>query len=260
MRVTRASGVRADAATLKSMATRGGPPRKGGRPAARAGSSAKGAKRAQPRPAKQPAPPASTPPQPSGPFRLGVIPGATPGKWVDVWKARMPRVELELVPVAVATQRRALARGEVDAAIVRLPIDRDGLSVIPLYEETTVVVCAADSHLTAADELTVEDLAGEILIVPGDDVLDLTVPGTEPPRFHPPETTEEAIATIAAGVGIVAVPMSLARLHHRKDVTFRPLAAAPTSPVALAWPADGTTELVETFVGIVRGRTANSSR
>ncbi|MDT3315786.1 LysR substrate-binding domain-containing protein [Microbacterium sp. KSW4-11] len=240
------------------MATRGGPQRKGGRPGlgkASAKTSAKPKSRAKAVPE-----PATVAALPAGPFRLGAVPGATPGKWIDTWKTRMPRTPLELVPLIVAEQRGAFERGDVDAAIVRLPIDRDGLHVIPLYEETTVVVCAADSHLTAADELTVEDLAGEVRIVPRDDVLGVELPGTEAPRFAAPATTGEAIETVAAGVGMVVVPMSLARLHHRKDVTFRPLAGAPASAVALAWPADGTTELVDAFVGIVRGRTANSSR
>jgi len=172
----------------------------------------------------------------------------------------MPRNPLELVPLTVAEQHAAFARGDVDAAIVRLPIDRDGLNVIPLYEETTVVVCAADSALTAADELTAEDLLGEVRIVPGDDVLSFDVAGTAEPRFAAPATTGEAVEIVATGVAIVLVPMSLARLHHRKDVTFRPLVEAPASAVALAWPAEGATELVDTFVGIVRGRTSNSSR
>ncbi|MDQ1129419.1 substrate-binding domain-containing protein [Microbacterium sp. SORGH_AS_0888] len=197
---------------------------------------------------------------PLGPFRLGAIPGATPGKWIDTWTERMPHNPLELVPLEVAGQRTALDAGEVDAALVRLPLDRDGLHVIPLYEEVPVVVCASESHLTAADELTTADLVGEVRIVPADDVLDLDVPGTLAPVFDAPETTADAIATVAAGVGIVVVPMSLARLHHRKDAAFRPLLDVPLSPVALAWVASGTTPLVDTFVGIVRGRTAHSSR
>ena len=95
-------------------------------------------------------------------FALGAVAGATPGKWIDIWKDRMPRTELVLVPLAVADQRRALRDGEVDAAIVRLPIDKDGLHVIPLYDEVPVVVCAKDSHLTAADEeLDMADLVGD---------------------------------------------------------------------------------------------------
>jgi DNA-binding transcriptional LysR family regulator len=194
-------------------------------------------------------------------FALGAIPGATPGKWIDIWNERMPQTSLELVPLAVADQRRALRDGEVDAAIVRLPIDKDRLHVIPLYDELPVVVCAKDSHLTAADEeLDAADLVGEVLIVPQDDVLGIHLPGTVVPRFAPPADTGEAIATVAAGVGIVVVPMSVARLHHRKDVEYRVLSGGPLSTVALAWDAERTTPAVEAFVGIVRGRTANSSR
>ena len=193
-------------------------------------------------------------------FVLGAIPGATPGGWIDAWNERMPQTKLELRPIAVAIQRASLLDDGLDAALVRLPIDRDDLSVITLYDETAVVVCSADSHLTAVDELGLEDLAGEILIVPQDDVLGLEAPGTDSPSFAPPEDTEQAIATVAAGVGIVVVPMSLARLHRRKDISYRPLRDVPASTVALAWPTERTTPAVEAFVGIVRGRTANSSR
>lgn len=172
----------------------------------------------------------------------------------------MPRTPLDLVALEVRDQRRALLDGEVDAALVRLPIDRDGLSVIALYDEVAVVVTSVDSHLTAADELDLADLAGEVVIAPRDDVLGVEVPGAEPARFDPPETTADAVATVAAGVGVAIVPMSLARLHHRKDAAHRPLRDGPVSTVALAWRTDATTPEVETFVGIVRGRTANSSR
>ncbi|MFK4835194.1 LysR substrate-binding domain-containing protein [Microbacterium sp. ZW T2_14] len=213
--------------------------------------------RPQPSPGPSPTPPAE--PMPTT-FLLGAIPGATPGKWIDTWKERMPRTSLELVPLAFADQRQALVDGEVDAALVRLPIDKDGLHVIPLYDEVPVVVCAKESHLTAAAELDTADLVGEVLIVPQDDVLGIRAPGTEKPRFAPPADTAEAIATVAAGVGIVVVPMSLARLHQRKDVEYRPLLDGPASTVALAWSVDRTTPAVDAFVGIVRGRTANSSR
>jgi DNA-binding transcriptional LysR family regulator len=172
----------------------------------------------------------------------------------------MPQTALELISLPVAGQRRALLDGDVDAALVRLPLEKDGLHVIPLYEEVPVVVCARDSHLTAADELAIADLEGEVLIVPDDDVLGIRVPGALPPAFAAPADTAEAIATVAAGVGIVVVPMSVARLHHRKDADHRPLADGPRSTVALAWVAERTTSAVESFVGIVRGRTANSSR
>ncbi len=199
-------------------------------------------------------------PEPEAPrtFRLGAVPGATPGKWIDAWKQRMPRVPLELVPIEAATQRAAL--DGVDAALVRLPLTDDSLHIIPLYDELPVVVAAVDSHLMAAAELTGSDLEGEVVIGLTDDVLGpLELPGTSPARFAA-LPTNEAIVTAASGVGIVIVPMSLARMHHRKDIDHRVLVNGPVSTVALVWPRERTTPDVETFVGIVRGRTTNSSR
>ncbi|MGZ0711840.1 LysR family substrate-binding domain-containing protein (plasmid) [Coraliomargarita sp. W4R53] len=193
-------------------------------------------------------------------FTLGVIPGATPGKWIDLWNTRMPRTQLNLVHLTVPDQQRALMSGEVDAAIVRLPISKDDLHVIDLYEEEPVVVAAIDSHLTAAESLSIADLAGEVVIVPADDVLALTVPESVAPTFAPPSDTTEAIQTVATGVGIIVVPMSLARAGRRKDTAYRVLRDGPVSGVGVAWLIDSTNPAIDTFIGIVRGRTVHSSR
>ncbi len=172
----------------------------------------------------------------------------------------MPATPLELTILTPDEQRAALVTGAVDVALVRLPVEKTGIHVIPLYDETPVVVCAADSHLTAADELALADLAGEVVIVSEDAVLTPEVPGAVPTTFAAPRSVEDAITLVATGIGIAIVPMSLARLHHRKDTAWRPLTDGPASAVGIAWRADSDDPLVELFVGIVRGRTANSSR
>ena len=119
----------------------------------------------------------------------------------------------------------------------------------------------SDSSLAAAEELTFDDLAGEILFVPTDDVLGpLEVPRVVAARGPRPPTTAEALETVAAGVGIVILPLSLVRMHRRRDVAHRPLVGAPASAVALAWLAERTSPEIEALVGIVRGRTTRSSR
>jgi hypothetical protein len=65
---------------------------------------------------------------------------------------------------------------------------------------------------------------------------------------------------VASGTGVVVLPMSVARLHARKDVTTRPVVDAPESQIGLAWRADLDDPRTETFVGIVRGRTVRSTR
>ncbi|MFC9837254.1 LysR family substrate-binding domain-containing protein [Rhodococcus sp. NPDC127530] len=192
-------------------------------------------------------------------FRLAYVPGVTPTKWVRIWNERLPDVPLTLVPVAAADAAVTLRGGGADAGLVRLPIDRTGLSAIPLYTEIPVVVAPKDHVVAAVDEVSIADLADEIVLHPHDDVLVWdSLPGL--PAQDRPATTADAIELIAAGIGLLVVPQSLARLHHRKDLVYRTVSDGPESRIALSWPEDDTTELVEEFIGIVRGRTVNSSR
>ncbi|MFF7366409.1 LysR family substrate-binding domain-containing protein [Streptomyces tricolor] len=192
-------------------------------------------------------------------FRLAYVPGVTPAKWAKVWNERLPGIPLTLVQVPAAEAPEVLRAGEADAGFVRLPVDRTVFSAIPLYTETTVVVVPKDHLITAADEVTLADLVDEVLFHPLDDVFDWDAPPGEP-AFERPATTPDAIELVAANVGLLVVPQSLARLYHRRDLTYRPVVDAPQSSVALSWPEEATTDLVEDFIGIVRGRTVNSTR
>ncbi|MET7475240.1 LysR family substrate-binding domain-containing protein [Streptomyces sp. NPDC005648] len=192
-------------------------------------------------------------------FRLAYVPGTTPAKWVRIWNERLPDTPLTLQAVAATEVSDVLRAGGADAGLVRLPVDRAYFSAIPLYTETTVVVVPKDHVITAAEEITLADLADEVVLHPLDDVLDWDGPPGEA-AFERPATTEDAVELVAANIGLLVVPQSLARLHHRRDLTYRPVTDAPQSGVALSWPEEATTDLVEDFIGIVRGRTVNSSR
>lgn len=189
------------------------------------------------------------------PFRVGFVTGATPDKWARTWRERS-RVPLELVPVEQADQESGIRDGSLDMCLVRLPVDRDGLHLIPLYDEVAVVVVGTEHLVTAAEEVELADLAEEQLVLPhpsgwtpGADQLD-----------WPPMSVRDAVEVVASGTGIVLVPMSVARLHHRKDVTYRPVVDLPATTVGLSWLVDNDDPRVQEFVGVVRGRTARSSR
>ncbi|MGV9642334.1 LysR family substrate-binding domain-containing protein, partial [Streptomyces sp. NPDC003514] len=192
-------------------------------------------------------------------FRLAYVPGVTPAKWVRIWNERFPDVPLTLHAATAAEAPELLRDGGADAGFVRLPVDREFFSAIPLYTEATVVVVPKDHVISAVDEVTLEDLADEVVFHPLDDVLGWERPPGRP-GFERPATTADAVELVAANVGLLVVPQSLARLHHRKDLTYRTLADAPQSSVALSWPQEATTDLVEDFIGVVRGRTVNSTR
>lgn len=202
-------------------------------------------------------------------LRVAFVPGVTPSKWVRIWGERFPGERLELLPLDTvalgstddlavlfeAQDARADAPadadvGPADVVIARLPVRTEGVHAIPLYEELPVVVVPADHEITAVDEIALDELEAML----GE-------------RMHAPAATPtggpDAVALVAAGVGAVLLPKSLARLWARKDVDSRPVTGAPSTTVALVWRTDLPAEraaLVEEFVGVVRGRTANTSR
>jgi hypothetical protein len=193
-------------------------------------------------------------------FRLLVVPGIVVDRWTRTWSQRLPEVDLQLVQTEPAHAATLLA-DTADAGLLRLPVDRDTFHAISLYTEATVVVFPRDhvfAALGATETMTLADLAGETLLRPQDDVLDWTGVPLDPTDC--PAGTGPAVELVAAGGGLLVVPMSIARMHHRKDVAHRVVTDAPTSSVALVWPRERYTNLVEEMIGIVRGRTENSTR
>ncbi len=173
------------------------------------------------------------------PFRVAFVPGVTPGKWERVWRERMRRATLELVPLPQDDALTALRAGETHMALLREVGADDEFHAIPLYRERPVVVAPKDHAVAAFDELALADLAGET-ILDGQDA--------------------DTIELVAANAGVAIMPMSVARAHSRRDVTSRPLVDAPDTGISLVWRRDAEDPRLDTFIGIVRGRTANSSR
>lgn len=173
-------------------------------------------------------------------LRIGYVPGVTLTKWRRIWGERF-REPLEVTDVAEADQRRAVLAGEVDMCFVRLPIDRDGLHLIPLYEEQPVLWISKDHILAALDEVTADDIDES---------------GTRVIHASDPDSID--LATYSAAV--LRVPMSIARSGSRKDMVYLPVTDAEPTTVGLAWLADNENPLIEEFIGVVRGRTVNSTR
>lgn len=190
------------------------------------------------------------------PFRVGFVSGATPDKWAGIWRKRHPQEPLDLVPVQQDEQEVALRAGELDMCLVRLPVDRESLHLIPLYDELPVAVVGKEHLVTVVDEVSLADLDDEQLVLPHESGW---TPSAEQLEW-PPMSLRDAVEVVASGTGVVIVPMSVARLHQRKDTAYRPVADLPPTKIGLAWLVDNDDERVQTFIGIVRGRTERSTR
>jgi len=189
------------------------------------------------------------------PLRLGFVTGTTPDRWATAWRDQR-RGPLELVPVTEAEQEPMLRDGSLDMCLVRLPVDRGGLHLVELYDEVAVVVVPRDHFVTAATEVELADLADEQLVLPHRS-------GWTPEADQlawPPMDERGAVEVVASGGGVVLLPQSVARLLRRRDVASRPVTDLPPTRVALAWRVDRDDERTQAMVGVVRGRTARSSR
>ena len=176
-------------------------------------------------------------------LRFAYVAGVTPGKWIRRWEERMPDVPLHSFMSDDGAQVSVLRDGAADLSFVRLPVEREGLNVIPLYEEQPVVVAPKGHEISLFEEVDLAELSTETFL----DVQELGGPAM-------------ALQVVASGAGLVILPMSVARHFNVKDTVARKLTGAPPTEIALAWPGDSTDEVIEEFIGIVRGRTAASSR
>lgn len=173
---------------------------------------------------------------------MGFVLGVTPGKWERVWAERMPRTPLQLLPLDQAEAMEALRDGSLDLAFVRLPHGAEpdvDIAAIPLYEELPVVAIARDHELSLLDRIVPNDLDGVALADSG---------------------WRDDIELVATGSFAAVVPQSVARALSRRDVVVRPAEGWPVTRVGLVWYPARATEFTEEFIGVVRGRTANSSR
>lgn len=190
-----------------------------------------------------------------GALRLGFVTGATPDRWARAWRDRRPE-PLDLVPVTEADQESWLREGRLDMCLARLPLDRDGLHLVELYDEVQVVVVPRDHFVAAGTEVDLADLVDEQLVLPHRS-------GWRPDAVQldwPAMSERDAVEVVAGGGGIALLPMSVARLHQRKDVVSRPVSDLPPTRVGLAWLQARDDEQTQAFVGVVRGRTPRSSR
>jgi DNA-binding transcriptional LysR family regulator len=181
---------------------------------------------------------------------IGLVPGVVPDKWTRRWADRMPDIPLRVLACGEDEQLQVLRDGRADMCFIRQAADAERptgpeeLSLIPLYTERPVVVAPKDHELELYDEE-----------VPAAELAAFTV--LDPAEMGGART---GVEVVASGAGVMVLPMSVARHYSRKDVISRIVADYPETKVGLAWLTERTDEVIEEFIGVVRGRTAHSSR
>ncbi|MBV6415901.1 MAG: Hydrogen peroxide-inducible genes activator [Steroidobacteraceae bacterium] len=157
----------------------------------------------------------------------------------------LPRLELMLYEYQTAPMLERLRAGDIDAGVLALPVDLDGLEALRLYDEPFVLAVPAEHRLGKGGTVRTADLAGEtvLLLEDGhclrDQALDVcSRVGMHEKQDFRATSLETLRQMVASGVGVTLLPELATRGVYgaARGVVVRPFAKpAPTRGVGLVW-------------------------
>lgn len=190
----------------------------------------------------------------AGPFRLGVIYTIAPYLLPTLVKTmiqRVPQMPLVLQENFTVKLLELLRQGELDAAIVALPLPDQGLMMQALYDEPFVIAVPKDHAWANRASVPAEELKSETMLLLGnghcfrDQVLEVC---PEMSRFS---TASDGIARtfegssletirhmVASGIGITVLPVASVADLDSNDGLLRYLPFSESIPdrrVVLVW-------------------------
>ncbi len=173
----------------------------------------------------------------AGPFRLGVIYTIGPYLLPPLVKniiEKIPQMKLILQENFTVRLLELLRQGELDAAIIALPIAEHALAVQPLYDEPFVVAMPKKHAWATRKTISAKDLKSETMLLLGsghcfrDQVLEVC---PEMARFSSPEngmqrtfegsSLETIRHMVASGIGLTVLPAASVTNMHATDGLLR---------------------------------------
>jgi LysR family hydrogen peroxide-inducible transcriptional activator len=180
----------------------------------------------------------------AGDFRLGAFPTLAPyylPKVIPAIHKALPKLKLLLIEEKTSVLLEKLKSGVLDAALIALPIDGDGLESIKLFDDPFLLAVAPDHILAKRKVIHQHDLTSEKLLLLEDghclrsqalEVCSL-VGSSEEQEFRATslETLRQMVAT---GVGITLIPQLA--IGKDKSVNYIPFEGlAPSRTIGLVW-------------------------
>ncbi len=171
-----------------------------------------------------------------------------------------PDVDVRLHRLYWQDQVTAIHDGTVDVAFVHLPIDDDGLELLPVRTEPRVAVLASTHPLAGRETVSIAELADDpVLEHRGASAewqafhdVDPRADGRRPRRGPAIDNIEEKLEQVAAGTAISFVPASAAAAVVHSGVRFVVVDDIPPTQVCLAWSRQRRSTVVDAFVRAVR--------
>lgn len=186
----------------------------------------------------------------AGPLRLGAIHTIGPyllPRLVPLLKERAPHMPLMLQESFTAQLVEGLKSGELDVAVLALPIEEPGLVAQAVYDEAFRVLVPAGHAWARQKSIDADHLLDQPLLMLGrgncfrDQVLDLcSRAGAGGPQVLEGSSLETIRLMVASGVGITVMPASAVDTLPKDDALLRVRLFAeptPTRRIGLAWRA-----------------------
>jgi LysR family hydrogen peroxide-inducible transcriptional activator len=190
----------------------------------------------------------------AGPLRVGVIHTIGPyllPKLVPVQIERTPQMPLLLQENFTIRLVELLRQGEIDCAIMALPLPEAGLVIQPLYDEPFLVAVPKDHAWAERKEIPAQDLKQQTMLLLGsghcfrDQVLEVcpelsrfSAASDGIQRTFEGSSLETIRHMVAAGIGITVLPVTAVPEHPPSDSLLRYVSLedpAPDRRVVLAW-------------------------
>ncbi|QBJ96824.1 LysR family transcriptional regulator [Rhodococcus sp. ABRD24] len=155
----------------------------------------------------------------------------------------VPEVDLSLVELSYRSHFSALANGDIDLALCRLPIGLDGLTSGPVVMQDQRMLCVPSGHPLAQAELVDPEQLAELKMcqVPPDATnttwrdyhFPRSTPSGTPIAAGPTITTiREGIAAVSAGAGCLMITKRAVDYYGTPNVEFVEI-DLPSMPTAL---------------------------
>lgn len=181
----------------------------------------------------------------SGPFRLGVIPTIGPYLLPEVVTQisnRFPELEIILRETVTSRLVEDLRAGDIDAAIVALPISEPSLTEVPLFDETFVLVRPnADANQPVPDVASLQKMK-LLLLEEGhcfrDQALSFCDIGKRGARnVMDGSSLTTLVQMVGSGIAVTLIPEMAARIEARSAAVSytRFPDPEPSRTIGLVW-------------------------
>lgn len=183
-----------------------------------------------------------------GILRLGLFPTLAPyflPHVMPLLRSRFPALRLQLAEEKTEQLLRDLRRGQLDAALLALPVPQEGLEVELLFREPFVIAVPGQHELARKKELTLADLAGtELLLLEEghclrEHALEVCALAGAHERVDFHATSMETLRQmVAANVGITLMPLLAVKppIAETENLVVRAFAGeAPSRAIAMVW-------------------------